>query len=76
MVATSPDANRRLSAEGLRDLLAVVNSSRGLDEILGYLVVQAHQVLGSDGVGLYLLDEDDPQTLRVQAAHGLPSANW
>jgi GAF domain-containing protein len=71
MVATSPDADRRLSAEGLRDLLAVVNSSRGLDEILAYLVVQAHQVLGSDGVGLYLRDEDDPQILRVQAAHGL-----
>jgi GAF domain-containing protein len=71
MAATSLDAERHLSAEGLRDLLNVVNSSRGLDEILGYLVVQAHQVLDSDGVGLYLRDPNDPAWLRMQAAHGV-----
>ncbi|HEV7663432.1 MAG TPA: GAF domain-containing sensor histidine kinase [Chloroflexota bacterium] len=72
-MATPPtDVGRSLSAEGLRDLLAVVNSSRGLDEILDYLVVQAYQVLGSDGVGLYLRDPNDPLMLRVQAVHGMP----
>jgi GAF domain-containing protein len=71
MAAPSLDADRHLSAEGLRDLLAVVNSSRDLDEILTYLVVQANQVLGSDAVGLYLRDATDPQILRVKAAHGL-----
>ncbi len=39
MAAARLDADRRLSPGGLRDLLAVVNSSRGLDEILEYLVV-------------------------------------
>jgi GAF domain-containing protein len=73
MAATSSlDSDRRLSAEGLRDLLAVVNSSRGLDEILSYLVVQAHQVLGSDGVSLYMHDPLDPNLLIVRASHGVP----
>ncbi len=57
---------------GLRDLLAIVNSSRGLDEILGYLVVQAQQVLGTDGAVLYLRDEHQPDVLLLKAAHGLP----
>jgi GAF domain-containing protein len=73
VAATDVDVDRRLSAEGLRDLLAVVNSSRGLDEILSYLVIQAQHVLGSDAVSLYLRDADDPMRLRVQAAHGIPS---
>src|SRR5262245_59425963 len=62
---------RRLSPAGLRDLLAIVNSSRGLDEILGYLVVQAQQVLGADGVVLYLKDEQRGDILQVKAAHGI-----
>ncbi|HEY3058393.1 MAG TPA: GAF domain-containing protein [Chloroflexota bacterium] len=57
---------------GLRDLLAIVNSSRGLDEILGYLVVQAQHVLGTDGAVLYLRDEQQTDTLLLKAAHGLP----
>src|SRR5207244_10638012 len=73
VAATSADVMRRLGAEGLRDLFAMVNSSRGLDEILSYLVVQAQQVLGSDAASLYLRDQDDPTLLRVQATHGVPS---
>jgi GAF domain-containing protein len=74
MAATSePAAQGRLSPAGLRDLLAIVNSSRGLDEILGYLVVQAQQVLDADGVVLYLRDEQHADVLQVKAAHGLPN---
>jgi len=73
MGAPPADVERGFSAEGLRDLLAVVNSSRGIDEILDYLVVQAQHVLGSDAVSLYLRDRDDPETLRVKAAHGIPT---
>src|SRR5712691_732425 len=73
MGAPPADVERGFSAEGLRDLLAIVNSSRGIDEILDYLVVQAQQVLGSDAVSLYLRDRDDPETLRVKAAHGIPT---
>lgn len=72
-VAASPDTDRRLTAEWLRGLLAVINSSRGLNEILSYLVAQAQAVLGCDGVALYLRDPDDPTLLEVQAVHGLPA---
>ncbi len=65
-------AERQLSPEGLRDLLAIVNSSRGLDEILSYLVVQAQQVLGADAVALYLRSESRADLLEVKAAHGIP----
>ncbi len=63
---------RHLSPEGLRDLLAIVNSSRRLDEILDYLVVQAQQVLGADAAAFYLRDESQPDVLQVKAAHGGP----
>jgi len=73
MAATHPlPADRRLSPEGLRDLLAVVNSSRGLDEILVYIVAQAREVLGADGALAYLRDEAQPRLLRVQASQGIP----
>jgi GAF domain-containing protein/anti-sigma regulatory factor (Ser/Thr protein kinase) len=68
---TTP-GERRLSPDGLRDLLAVVNSSRGLDEILDYLVLQARSVLGADGVALYMRDESRPHVLQVKAACGIP----
>src|SRR5215471_18126766 len=65
-------AERHLSPEGLRDLLAIVNSSRGLDEILSYLVVQAQHVLGADAAALYLRGEAHADVLEVKAAHGIP----
>src|SRR5919199_2297644 len=73
MAAASAAVEHGFSAEGLRDLLAVVNSSRGLDEILDYLVVQAQHMLGSDAVSLYLRDGEKHEMLRVKAAHGIPS---
>src|SRR5688500_4352852 len=73
MAATpAPPVDRRLSPEGLRDLLAVDNSSRGLDEILNYIVVQAREVLGADGAIVYLRDEQQPMLLRVKASEGIP----
>ncbi|MBV9542796.1 MAG: hypothetical protein JOY61_00265, partial [Chloroflexi bacterium] len=48
------------SATGLRDLLAVVNSSQGLEEILAYLVPKAQGVLQADGASVYLRDTADP----------------
>lgn len=69
---TTVPSERQISPEGLRDLLAVVNSSRGLDEILSYLVIQAQQSLGAEAAALYLRDDTDPNVLHVKAAHGLP----
>src|SRR4029453_7182293 len=62
-----------LSPEALRDLLAIVNPSRGLDEILSYLVVQAQQVLAADAAALYLRSPSNPDVLEVKAAHGIPA---
>src|SRR2546423_983106 len=66
----SPD--RRPRPAGLRDPPALVHPSRGLDEVLGYLVMQAQHVLGADGVALYLRDEMQPDLLHVAAACGVP----
>jgi len=63
---------RREVAEGLRELLAVVNSKRPLDEILGDVLAQAGRLLGSEAEGLYLLDERDPTVLRLHAGRDLP----
>jgi signal transduction histidine kinase len=61
---------RRQVAEGLRDILAVLNSSRPLGEILDYIVTQASHLLGSDGTILCRLDRQS-QWLSIQASHGL-----
>jgi signal transduction histidine kinase len=65
---------RQLNLDGLRDLLSVVNSSHGIDEILAYLVRKAHDVLESDGAAVYLFDTDDPAMLRAQASYGIASS--
>ena len=57
----------RLVAEGLRDLLTVVNSGRNLDEILDEILAQAGRLLDSDAGAVYLLDEHDKTLLAVRA---------
>jgi GAF domain-containing protein len=47
---------RRRVAEGMRDLLAVVNSTRSLDEILDSVLAQSADLLGSDAGSVLLLD--------------------
>jgi PAS domain S-box-containing protein len=60
---------RRQVAEGLRELLQVVNSKRGLDEILDYVVVQAGRLLESDAASLHLIDEAHPELLQLHASN-------
>jgi GAF domain-containing protein/anti-sigma regulatory factor (Ser/Thr protein kinase) len=72
-MSRSVEVEPHLTSEGLRDLLEVVNSSRDLDEILEYLVVQAQTVLGSDAVSLYLRVPENPNLLRMKAAYGIPA---
>jgi PAS domain S-box-containing protein len=57
-------------AEGLRDILAILNSQRPLDEILDHIVAQASRMLGADAVAIYRLHTDEG-VLRIQAAWGL-----
>lgn len=62
---------RRAVAEGLRDILAVLNSDRPLGEVLDYIVGQAGRFLGTDTVALYRLDPES-QLLTIQTSTGLP----
>ena len=50
---------RRQVAEGMRDLLASVNSTRSLDEVLDLVLAQASDLLGSDAGSVLLLDDTD-----------------
>lgn len=64
---------RRQIAEGLRDIVRVLNSDRPLEEILQYIVVQARELLGASAT---MLRRADPQRHRVTtvAACNLPPA--
>jgi PAS domain S-box-containing protein len=59
---------RRRVAEGLREILAVLNSRRSLPEILDFIAAQACRLLDSDAAAILRLEED---VLRIQAACGL-----
>jgi PAS domain S-box-containing protein len=61
---------RRQVAEGLREILTVLNSTRSLDEMLAYVVAQASQLLNSDAALFCRLDQQSGM-LAVQASHGL-----
>src|SRR5437762_10945053 len=62
---------RQHVAEGLRDLLAVVNSNHDLDEILSEVLAQASRLLGNDASAVYLRDDHDSDILQAHAARGL-----
>jgi GAF domain-containing protein len=66
---------RRLVAEGMRDLLASVNSTRSLDEILDFVLAQASRLLGNDAGSVLLLDGKERQqgVLTVRASRALVS---
>ena len=57
-------------AESLGGVLAALNSSQALDEVLDLIAVQARELLGTRAVGIYSL-EDEAGTLAIQAAQGL-----
>ncbi|HRJ42133.1 MAG: PAS domain S-box protein [Caldilineaceae bacterium] len=61
---------RRRVAEGLHDVLTVLNTARPLEEILDLIVEQASQLLATDAIAIFRQDEDDPIP-RIQAARYL-----
>lgn len=65
------DKQRRYVAEGLRDILAVLNSNRSLEEILDFIIKEAARLLNTDSAALYRLHADK-NTLVLEAACGLP----
>lgn len=64
---------RREVAEGLRDLLTILNSNRPLQEMLDYIVNAATQLLGTTSGAIYAL-QPNSKTLVAQATCGLPAA--
>ena len=61
---------RRGIAEGLRDILAALNSDQGLESILDLIAAQARQLLDTQAVGIYRL-ESEVDGWTVEAARGL-----
>ncbi len=64
---------RRRVAEGLRDILTVINSNRSLEVILDYIVAQAGRLLGTDSIAIYEFQHDE-NVLTVQTSIGLDEA--
>ncbi|NIV31476.1 MAG: hypothetical protein GWN58_18890, partial [Anaerolineae bacterium] len=61
----------RRVAEALRDILAVINSDRPLDEVLDYIVTQADRLLGAGATVLHQI-AGESQLITIQASSGLP----
>jgi PAS domain S-box-containing protein len=62
---------RRRVAEGLSEVVAILNSNRPLLETLDYITTQASQLLGADAAIIYRLD-DESEPITVLSSHGLP----
>lgn len=63
---------RRRVADGLRDTLGVLNSTRSLAEILEYIVAQAVDILdNAQACAVYRLNEDE-KLFVIQTSYGLP----
>ncbi|HSR29708.1 MAG TPA: PAS domain S-box protein [Anaerolineae bacterium] len=59
---------RRRVAEGMREILAVLNSQQSLPEILDFIATQTCRLLGSNAAAILRLEDG---RLRIQAACGL-----
>ncbi|MCD4672443.1 MAG: GAF domain-containing protein [Anaerolineaceae bacterium] len=68
---TSEIEQRRQVAEGLRDILAIINSNQPLDEILHHIVVQASNLLASDACVLSRFNIVQ-ETVHIKSHHKLP----
>jgi signal transduction histidine kinase/CheY-like chemotaxis protein len=72
--ARREEEKRRQIAESLRDILSVLNSTRALDAVLDYIVLQAERLLGSQAVAIYR-SQGEAGDLVLQAAEGLPDGS-
>ena len=62
--------SRRKVAEGLREILTILNSHRPLDEILEHIIAQACQLLGTPFGAIYRLNHPTG-VLTIRASRGL-----
>lgn len=65
---------RRLVAEGLKDILRALNSNRSLEDILGFIIKEASRLLHTDAAALFRLDASK-SGLNLVASCGLPHFN-
>lgn len=65
------DQQRRYVAEGLRDMLAILNSQRAVEEIMSFIIKEAARLMGTDAGSLYRLN-GEKDALLPEAACGLP----
>lgn len=64
---------RQQMAEGLRVMLAILNSNRSLDEILDYIVTHvSSRLLDCQAMAIFSMQAKDG-SFKIQAAHGLPA---
>jgi signal transduction histidine kinase len=70
---TAEIEQRRRVAEGLREIVAVLNSDRPLDEVLDYVVVQARDLMGAEAAVLHRM-EPGVERVDVEASSGLPES--
>ncbi|MCB0189725.1 MAG: PAS domain S-box protein [Caldilineaceae bacterium] len=65
---------RRQVAEGLHDILTILNTARPLEEILDYIVEQAHRLLVTDAVAIYRQNEKGgaPQVVAARQLDEVP----
>ncbi|MEM7530956.1 MAG: GAF domain-containing protein [Chloroflexota bacterium] len=63
-VRTQEIERRRRVAEGLRDIVTILNSSRSLQDILDYIFVQSQMLLGTDAVAVFNQIEESDDTIK------------
>jgi ligand-binding sensor domain-containing protein/signal transduction histidine kinase len=69
---TSEIEQRRRVAEGLREIVAVLNSDRPREEVLETIVAQAAGLLDAQAAVLHQI-EPEQDRLTIEASHGLPA---
>jgi ligand-binding sensor domain-containing protein/signal transduction histidine kinase len=67
---TAESERRRQIAEGLREILVILNSNRSLAESLDYIVRQAAQLTDADEVVLFRQDESGHLTVAAHSSRG------
>jgi signal transduction histidine kinase len=63
---------RRRVAEGLRDVLAILNSNRPLPEVLDYIARQACELMRASAAVIHHVEYDKGK-VTVEAQHGIPA---
>jgi|GEM_PF-1947239 len=68
---------RRKVAEGLHEVVSILNSSRSLDDILDYIFVQATSLLDTNAVAVFSKNPEEESTIfEFQSGHSVITAGF